>query len=59
MKCDVVRVEPLDQYRLHVFLVAVSWPNGQEIAPETLYSRATGEPVPDWTVAEEPEVEES
>ena len=35
-------------------LGVVSWDGEIEIAPETLYSKATGEPLPDWMVAEEP-----
>jgi len=35
-------------------LGVVSWGGQIEIAPETLYSKATGEPLPDWMVAEEP-----
>jgi hypothetical protein len=26
------------------------WPDGLDIAPETLYSKATGEPLPAWMV---------
>lgn len=33
---------------MHIFLGAVSWPNGQDIAPETIYAAITGEPLPDW-----------
>lgn len=36
-------------------LGVLSWGGEIDIAPETLYSRATGEPLPDWMVAEEPE----
>lgn len=92
MKWDVARVEPLDEYKLHVelvdgrqgtfdmtpyldkgvfqelkdtayfrqvhvFLGAVSWPHGQDIAPETIYSAITGEQLPDWIVAEAPKDE--
>ena len=26
----------------------LTWPGGIDIAPETIYSKATGEPLPDW-----------
>ena len=29
-------------------LGALCWPDGQDIAPETLYHAATGEPLPPW-----------
>ena len=29
-------------------LGVLCWPDGQDIAPETLYHAATGEPLPDW-----------
>lgn len=35
-------------------LGALCWPDGVDVAPETLYHRATGEPLPAW-VAEEKE----
>jgi hypothetical protein len=28
------------------------WPDGLDIAPETIYSKATGEPLPEWMTAE-------
>ena len=31
----------------------LSWPGGLDIAPETIYSEATGEPLPDWMEVEE------
>lgn len=31
------------------------WPNGQDIAPETIYRKATGEPLPGWMQQEAPE----
>jgi hypothetical protein len=40
--------------RVSIVLGAVTWPNGQDIAPETLYAEVTGEPVTDWVVAEDP-----
>ena len=32
---------------------ALCWPNNLDIAPETLYHLATGEPLPDWMEAGE------
>lgn len=29
-------------------LGALCWPDGQDVAPETLYHAATGEPLPAW-----------
>lgn len=26
----------------------LTWPGGIDIAPETIYSKATGEPLPEW-----------
>ena len=40
--------------QVYVFLGAVSWPNGQDVAPETIYSAIAREPLPDWIVAEKP-----
>jgi hypothetical protein len=89
MYWDVERVEPLDDYRIHIELVngregtfdmrpylehgvfrelkdldyfrqvrvvlgAVTWPHGQDIAPETLYAAVTGENA-EWIVAERPD----
>jgi hypothetical protein len=31
------------------------WPGGVDVAPETLYHEATGEPLPDWMIREGPE----
>lgn len=28
------------------------WPGGVDVAPETLYHEATGEPLPDWMIPE-------
>lgn len=33
-------------------LGVLSWGGDIDIAPESLYSRATGEPLPDWMAAE-------
>lgn len=38
------------EYFRKVYLVhgVLTWPNNVDIAPETIYSLATGEPLPDW-----------
>lgn len=33
----------------------IVWPNGLDISPESLYSKATGESLPEWMVNEEKE----
>ena len=35
-------------------LGVLSWRGEIDIAPETLYSKATGDPLPEWMVAERP-----
>ena len=82
MYWDVVDIEPLEDYRIHVRLESgregvfdlkpylehgvfqelkdpayfrrasivlgvVTWPNGQDIAPDTWYAEVTAEPLPD------------
>ena len=31
----------------------LTWPGGIDIAPETIYSKATGEPLPEWIEIED------
>jgi hypothetical protein len=38
-------------------LGVLTWGGEIDIAPETLYCKATGEPLPDWMVAEAPKDE--
>lgn len=33
---------------VHPELGVLTWPNGADIAPETIYSMATGKPLPEW-----------
>ena len=40
--------------QVRVAIGAVTWPHGQDIAPETVYTAITGETV-DWIVAEKPD----
>ncbi|HEY6010790.1 MAG TPA: DUF2442 domain-containing protein [Nitrospirota bacterium] len=35
-------------------LGVLCWPDGLDIAPETLYHKATGEPLPAWMTEENP-----
>jgi hypothetical protein len=37
-----------DQVRIDPDLGTVVWPNGADLDPDVLYSRATGEPLPDF-----------
>lgn len=40
------------RFHVNVELGALCWPDGLDIAPETLYHVATGEPLPPWMTAE-------
>ena len=41
-------VEYFKKFQISEELGVLYWPNGEDIAPETIYSMATGEPLPDW-----------
>ena len=45
-------IEYFQQFRINEELGVLCWPNGEDIAPETIYSMATGEPLPDWVEEE-------
>lgn len=38
------------QAYINTELGVLSWPDGLDIAPEILYSEATGEPLPEWMI---------
>ncbi|MFN3466705.1 MAG: DUF2442 domain-containing protein [Candidatus Brocadiales bacterium] len=41
-------IEYFKQAYVNKELGVLCWPDGLDIAPETLYCKATGEPLPDW-----------
>lgn len=45
-------IEYFKQAYVNRELGVLCWPDGLDIAPETLYSMATGEPLPDWMTQE-------
>lgn len=49
------RLSDLDffkRFRVHEELGVITWENEIDLAPEILYSQATGEPLPDWMYKE-------
>jgi hypothetical protein len=36
------------RFKVHPELGVLTWENGIDIAPETLYAEVTGSPLPDW-----------
>lgn len=45
-------IEYFKKVYVNTELGVLCWPDGVDIAPETLYSEATGEPLPAWTTPE-------
>ena len=41
-------------FKVNEDLGVLTWGDEVDIAPETLYSEATGEPLPEWMIADEP-----
>lgn len=46
-------IEYFKQFSLNRELGVLTWPDDVDIAPETLYHEATGEPLPGWMEKEE------
>jgi hypothetical protein len=42
------------RFQVHTELGVLVWEGGIDIAPESLYAEATGSPLPEWMVADEP-----
>lgn len=40
-----------NNFSIHPELKVLTWPGEVDIAPETLYHKATGEPLPEWMTA--------
>lgn len=49
-------LEYFKQFYLNKELGALCWPDGLDIAPETLYHKATFSPLPAWMVSEATEI---
>jgi len=45
-------MEYFKQVQINKELGVLCWPDGVDVAPETLYSEATGEPLPAWMITE-------
>ena len=45
-------MEYFKQVHINKELGVLCWPDGVDVAPETLYSEATGEPLPAWIITE-------
>lgn len=45
-------IEYFKRFYINKELGVLCWPDDVDIAPETLYSKATGEPLPEWMTPE-------
>jgi hypothetical protein len=45
-------LEYFKKVSLNKELGVLCWPDGVDVAPETLYHEATGEPLPEWMIPE-------
>jgi len=45
-------IEYFKQFYVNREIGTLCWPDGVDIAPETLYHEATGEPLPSWVTPE-------
>jgi len=45
-------MEYFKKVQINKELGVLCWPDGVDVAPETLYSEATGEPLPAWMITE-------
>ncbi|MBM4066252.1 MAG: DUF2442 domain-containing protein [Planctomycetes bacterium] len=48
-------IEYFKRFYINKELGVLCWPDDVDIAPETLYSEATGEPLPEWMTPEKAE----
>lgn len=47
-------IEFFRSFKVNKELGVLEWSDGLDIAPETLYSEATGEPLPEWMTKKQP-----
>lgn len=46
--CRFLDIKYFNQFYVNKEIGTLCWPDGLDIAPETLYHEATGEPLPAW-----------
>ncbi len=45
---DVISGKYIDNYKINEELGVITWQDELDVSPETLYSDATGAPLPSW-----------